>query len=147
MVEVPVPDEHHVARHCRSRNVDGDKVNGEEFELRLDKSPPEPYLSVNCFELTGKTDLEEQLEVIRQAIPRGLKPKDRLARLNVGRARQRVFQNVGRRVIRVLENPLGHATYCGIYDIPQIERINKAIGLQLAMVASGNLYEAVVSSD
>ena len=144
---VEVPNEHHVARHCRGRNVDGDSVNGEEFELRLDMSPMEEYLSVNCFELTGKTDFDDQLEDIRQAFNRELKAKDRIARLNVGRARQRVFQNVGRRNISVLVNPFGHATYCGIYGIPQIEHINKAIGLQLAMVASGNLYEAVVSSD
>lgn len=139
-----IPNESHVARHCRGRNVDGDDVDGEEFRLRLDKDPPEEYLSVHCFELTGKDSLEEQLVEIRVAIPRDLRPKDRIARLNVGIARQRVFQNVGRLVIRVSEIERGPATYCGVYEIPQIDRINKAVGEQLAFAASGNLHAAVI---
>tara|TARA_R110000772_G_scaffold164321_1_gene275736 strand:- start:334 stop:762 length:429 start_codon:yes stop_codon:yes gene_type:complete len=139
-----IPNEHHIARHCRGRNVDGDDVDGEEFRLRLETDPPEEYLSVHCFELTNKSILDEQLVDIRTAIPRTLKPKDRIARLNVGVARQRVFQNVGRLVICVSKIVPGSATYCGVYDIPQIDRINKAVGEQLAFAASGNLHAAVI---
>ncbi len=137
-----IPNKDHVIRHCRARNVHDDEVSGKEFELRLTGNRPEEYLSVNWMERTGEVGIDAQLQAIRAAIPRNLKPRDRLARLNVGRAKQRVFQNASRVILKIQNIGTTHPTYSGIFNIPKIERINKAVGLQLAMVVSGDLYPA-----
>lgn len=139
-----VPNDNHVARHCRHRNVQGTNVSGKEFELKLKRDPPESYLSVNWMEATGKSTIDDQLIVIRKAIPMEFHRKDRIARLHVGTARQKVFQNIGRLVInfRKIKTKGSHKTYSGIYDIPMNDQSNRAVGMQLAMVASGNLYPA-----
>ena len=138
-----IPNDDHVARHCRHRNVDGTNVSGKEFELRLKLDPPESYLSVNWMEATGKSTIDDQLVLIRKAIPLQFHRKDRIARLKVGTATQRVFQNVGRLVIDFIKIKGGHKTYSGIYNIPMSDMSNRAVGMQLAMVASGNLYPAL----
>ena len=144
-----IPNDNHVARHCRARNVHGTGVSGDEFELRLDRPNPEDYLSVNWLEKSGKKLLEEQLSVVRKQIPLTPKAKDRLARLNVGSAKSRVFDNVDNLEIsfRLIGGRRQRSTYSGIFDIPMIERISKAVGIQLAMVASGNLHPAVEPTD
>lgn len=143
-----IPNDNHVVRHCRARNVYGNDVSGGEFELRLNRPNPEDYLSVNWLEKSGKELLEEQLLVVRKQIPLTPKSKDRLARLNVGSAKSRVFDNVDNLEISFrLIGGRQCSTYSGIFDIPMIERISKAVGIQLAIVASGNLHPAVEPTD
>ena len=137
-----IPNDDHVARHCRHRNVQGTDVSGKEFELRLKSDPPETFLSVNWMEATRKPDIDAQLTVIREAMNRDFHRKDRIARLNVGKARQKVFQNIGRLIINFRKLDYGHKTYSGIFDIPMTPQSNRAVGMQLAIVASGNLHPA-----
>ena len=70
-----IPDDNHIARHCRWRNVQGSSVSGKEFELKVEREEPEKYLSVNWLEKTGKKLLEDQLTAVRKQIP--LTPKER----------------------------------------------------------------------
>ncbi len=139
-----IPDDNHIARHCRWRNVHGSSVSGEEFELKLEREEPEKYLSVNWLEKTGKKLLEDQLTAIRKQIPLTPKAKDRLARLHVGSTKAQVYENVDSLEISFhLIGGRRRGTYSGIFDIPMIKRTSKAVGVQLAIVASGNLHPAV----
>jgi hypothetical protein len=135
-----IPNSDHVVRHCRAARVQGDEIAAAEFELRLQQK--EEYLSVNWLEGTAQPDLESQLRVVRAEIRRDLKPKDRFAKLNVGKSKQHVFQNARVRLTfrRIAEG----STHSGIFGIPQLQRINGAVALQLAQLARGNLYPATV---
>lgn len=82
----PLPDEHHVARHCPPSKVeDGLPLVGA-FTLR----PGEGYLSVNWLEYFNTPDLTVAVEGVREAFHNKryqLKPDGRFAVLNVGAAK------------------------------------------------------------
>lgn len=77
-----IPSDHHIARLCGSKGIEGDQITAAAFLPR----PDEAYLSVNWIEHLGCLDRPSEIAEIRRryAATFRLKKKYRIALLNVG---------------------------------------------------------------
>lgn len=92
MTGAALPDNDHVARYCKPSAVDeqGMPMVGA-FKLRAG----EPYLSVNWLEHSGTRDMATAMRTVRAKFlgrGYGLRRNGRFAVLNVGSAKEAVFQ-------------------------------------------------------
>lgn len=139
MTSTFVPDSDHVARHCSSVKWEKDKASMDAFLLR----PGETYLSVDWLERTGESILVEQLHVVVKALEkrnRSVKAVHRLARLNVGIAKESVASHVRISLEFQSREKSKSDTYSRICGIPPDPRTNEKIALQLSVLTLGELY-------
>jgi hypothetical protein len=107
-----IPDEDHVARHVKGREIEPDgTVSAAAFMLRGPKEdkPAEQSLSVNWMEKTGVPDDTEQLKAILNILRqkgRTVKKSSGFAVLNVGRSREDVRrQSIDQRKLSFVHEP------------------------------------------
>jgi hypothetical protein len=82
-----IPDEHHVLRHVPGSKIEQDgTVNGAAFTRGENHSG----ISVAWREAAGGMDIHAQLQAVRAAIRRDMRPTHRLVELPVGATRTRV---------------------------------------------------------
>jgi hypothetical protein len=82
-----IPDSHHVVRHVSASKIEQDgQVNGAAFVRREN----EEGLSVEWRQAAGDGPAAEQLQAIRAAFRRQVKPSHRFAELPVGETREKV---------------------------------------------------------
>ena len=129
MTDDPLPDEHHVVRHCRPRCVGTDDMpTPAAFYLR----PGESYLSVNWLEYFGLFDTHEAIGRIRESfIARdfGLGRGGKFACLKIDDMKRALCQHTQTRPTvthQPLENNCSHA---GIFEWPEGEDILEAVVL------------------
>jgi hypothetical protein len=103
-----IPDDNHIARLCSRKHVKDEQIQPTAFHLRKD----EDYLSVNWLEFLNYSCREEEMDEIRNIYKAKLeiKPRDRIAILNVGTVRSEVLiKSEDSRNLEVLHEPLlGH---------------------------------------
>ena len=127
-----IPDSNHVLRYCKPSSVADEQIRASAFELRSG----EEYLSVNWMEYYDKMTIDMQVARIRSDVETALniKSSGRLARINVGVAREKVGVSV--KHLPVSQN-FSHA---GIY--PPTGR-NREMELELAnMVMPNDIFPA-----
>ena len=96
-----LPDEDHVIRYAKPTDIlDDGKLNCSAFQLR----PIEAGLSVNWLEHFGSQTKSQQLDEIRSLIRLIMKPRGRLAELNVGVTRKHIGHSLDG--LRFVHTPL-----------------------------------------
>ncbi len=113
----PVPDQDHIARHCKGSQIrDDGTASGAAFRLRPGK---DDYLSVNWLELLSADDRDEQIAALRDAFrAKGfdLRATARFAVSNVGEMRKEVREKSGDgRALHVRHEPFNKAEH-GVDD-------------------------------
>lgn len=112
-----IPEEHHIARYCKRHTLDNGKPTSASFELREGES----YLSVNWIECIDPSDSSRAIGELWEHysnIFRGIKPKSRIALLNVGNTLEHVEQeSTDKRKLRINHNPTppNNLSHAGIY--------------------------------
>lgn len=118
MSEELVPDQDHVARYCRPKQIDAGKIQPSAFILREN----EEYLSVNWLENLCKSDRNDQIEALRNAFQQKqftVKASAQFAILNVGIIRDKVREEtVDKRDLQVAhKSSTTDPSHCGIYNL------------------------------
>lgn len=114
-----IPPDDHVGIHCQPSKLDVDVVQPSLFLPRLGS---DAYLSCAWFEHTKCATRSEQIEeVCRQMVecsnPRTVRRSHKLALLNVGKSKTRVFERLEIE-IRFLHHPEeGYESHSGIHGI------------------------------
>ncbi len=95
-----LPDDDHVVRYVKPRNVEDGRVSIAEFRLREN----EKGVSVNWLEYYKNLSKEERLAEVRVASRLVLRKNGRFAELNVGRIRNFLAKELP--ALRVIHTPL-----------------------------------------
>lgn len=122
-----LPDCDHVARYCRPKSVEDNKINSAAFEFR----PQDSFLSVNWMEFFTGSVNEKIYQVYKSLLDKGYttRPNGRFAKLNVGQAKERL-PSVDIRLI--LEDKDIDPSHAGIFA----EDGNREVELELANMIS-----------
>lgn len=130
MADILIPDQDHVARHVKGRQIEPDgTVSATAFMLRGPKEdqPAEPSLSVNWLERTGALDRTNQLKAVLQIIRRRgrtVRRSSGFAVLDVGRSREIVKrESIDQRALSFKHEPVGgeDETHAGIHGYTYLE--------------------------
>ena len=117
----PIPDPCNVVRHCLRKYVDEDgDITSAAFKLRHEKN--EEYLSVMWLEYFTDPTFQNKLDKVRGDLQhrRSLKPRDRLATLNVGVTRDYVMSSMSDgRILTFKHMPGRHNdnSHSGVFNI------------------------------
>ena len=117
----PLPDSNHIARYCKPTTAPDGQIQATAFFLR----PDEPSLSVNWLEYLNCSSRKLEITEMRSIYAskfRRVGANARIAVLNVGKTRQRVFtESEDRRNIDVLHDPMlddpPDPSHSGIYNM------------------------------
>jgi hypothetical protein len=110
--------EHHISRYCGGSHISEDgEIAPTAFYLR----PDEPFLSVNCLELTNRNHRQSQLSEVCQRLELEIGRTAKVAILNVGQVCQHVKEESDFE-IRILHDPKdSDFSHSGIHDTVQDE--------------------------
>jgi hypothetical protein len=118
-----IPDQHHVARFCDNKHIDGGFIQATAFMLRSG----EESLSVNWLEFLNCSCRESEIDELRKTYSRKLKlgMKAKIAVLTVGEVREKVLtESPDRRNLKVLHNPeINDPSHSGIYNLRHDDEI------------------------
>jgi len=118
-----IPDQNHIARFCRPRQVADGQIQATAFMLRVD----EESLSVNWFEFLNCPSRESEIDELRKTYSAKLRVglHAMIAVLNVGGIREKVLkESLDRRNLEVLHNPaVGDPSHSGIYNLKQDDEL------------------------
>ncbi len=98
-----LPENDHIVRYVKPRNVEDGRVSIAEFRLREDR-PDEKGVSVNWLEYYQNLSKEEQLAEIRRVSRLKLRENGGFAELNVGRIKDFLAEELPG--LRVVHTPL-----------------------------------------
>jgi len=131
-----IPDQHHVLRYCRPRQVDNGTITMSAFLLRSS----EEFISVNWMEYFGvDITADIQVEKVREDMGESLtlSASGRFAKINVGDLKKRI-ESAEVKHQPEPENP----SHAGIY-IPEKDGRNAAFALA-DLVAPGGVFPGKV---
>ena len=118
-----IPDQHHVARFCDNKHIDGGFIQATAFMLRSG----EESLSVNWLEFLNCSCRESEIDELRNTYSRKLKlgVKAKIAVLTVGEVHKKVLtESPDRRNLKVLHNPeVNDPSHSGIYNLRHDDEI------------------------
>ena len=127
MTDEPLPDEHHVVRHCRPSCVGTDDLpTPAAFYLR----PDEPYLSVNWLEYFGLRNTHDAVGKIRESFMAhgfGLGKRAKFASLQIDDIKRTLRQHTQSRPRFTHQPTEKNCSHSGIFDWPHGEDILEAI--------------------
>jgi len=114
-----IPDQNHIARFCRPKQVDEGQIQAAAFFLRAN----DESLSVNWLEFLNCSNRESEITKIRtiysETFTVGARAK--IAILNVGEVRKKVLtESPDSRNLEVLHDPsMNDPSHSGIYNLKQ----------------------------
>lgn len=113
-----VPEQDHVVRYCKPKQIDAGKIQPSAFILREN----EKSLSVNWLEKLCRTNRSEQIEALRNIFRQkafNVKTNARFAVLNVGNIRNKVrTETVDHRELKLTHEPSENdQSHSGIYNL------------------------------
>jgi len=118
-----IPDQHHVARFCDNKHIDGGFIQATAFMLRSG----EESLSVNWLEFLNCSCRESEIDELRKTYSRKLKlgMKAKIAVLTVGEVREKMLrESTDRRNLKVLHDPeTNDPSRSGIYNLRHDDEI------------------------
>jgi len=118
-----IPDQHHIARYCRSTHASDGQIQATAFMLRSG----EESLSVNCLELLNCSGRENKVAQLRRiyATKLSVGARAKIAVLNVGEARNHVLaESPDRRNLEVLHDPQSEdPSHSGIYNLREDDEL------------------------
>jgi len=118
-----IPDQHHVARFCDNKHIDGGFIQATAFMLRSG----EESLSVNWLEFLNCSCRESEIDELRKTYSRKLKlgMKAKIAVLTVGEVREKMLrESTDRRNLKVLHDPeTNDPSHSGIYNLRHDDEI------------------------
>lgn len=123
-----IPDSNHVARYCKPTTVENDEILATAFLMR----PIDESLSVNWLEYFKLSTREKEISKIQDVynIKLNVSPKSRIAVVNIGQARKKVFfESDDRRNLLFKHDPSkGDPSHSGIFNLkPDDEMIAELI--------------------
>lgn len=118
-----IPDQNHIARHCKPMQVSNGQIQAGAFMLRTG----EESLSINWLEFLNCSSRESEITEIRNIYSAKLSigARAKIAVLNVGEVREKVLkESQDRRNLEVLHNPENDdPSHGGIYNLKQDDEL------------------------
>ena len=115
-----IPDQHHVARLCDNKHIDGGFIQATAFMLKS----RDDSLSVNWLEFLNCSCRESEIDELRNTYSRKLKlgAKAKIAVMTVGEVREKVLkESPDRRNLKALHDPqygiVNDPSHSGIYNL------------------------------
>jgi hypothetical protein len=115
-----IPDQHHVARLCDNKHIDGGFIQATAFMLKSG----EENLSVNWLEFLNCSCRESEIDELRKTYSKKLRlgAKAIIAVVTVGEVREKVLtESPDRRNLKVLHDPqygiVNDPSHSGIYNL------------------------------
>jgi len=138
-----IPDTDHVARYCSPSKIGKGKIQATAFHLKISRTPPEDYLSVNWLEHLHATDRLEQIAALKPSLKAKLPHLNnsaKIAVLNVGTAKTIAADVVA---LALSVKHIGHRadiSYSGIWGPSEMD--HEVVAQLLAEVVQYPLYDA-----
>jgi len=118
-----IPDQHHIARYCRPKQVPYGQIQATAFMLRKD----EGSLSVNWLEFFKCSSRKIEIDELRSTYFRKFKvgAGAKIAILNISEVREKVLtESPDRRNLKVLHDPEAYdPSHSGIYNLRHDDEI------------------------
>lgn len=118
-----IPDQHHIARYCRSTHTSDEQIQATAFIVRVG----EESLSVNWLEFLKCLNRQSEIAELRKTYPAKLNvgAKAKIAVLNVGKVCQKVLtESPDRRNLKVLHDPQSNDhSHSGIYNLKEDDEL------------------------